>query len=115
MDPLRRPPIGFAHRGARAHAPDNTLESFVLTRRLGAAGLDTDVWLTAEVGVDCVNMHHTDWTGGLTTLFHRFERYCFGWDAQYHRVLAALLAMGIDGIYSDHVDRLVEAVAESQR
>ena len=32
-----------------------------------------------------------------------------------HRVLAALLAMGIDGIYSDHVDRLVEAVAESQR
>ena len=22
---LRRPPIGFAHRGARAHAPENTL------------------------------------------------------------------------------------------
>ena len=48
MDPLRRPPIGFAHRGARAHAPDNTLESFVLARRLGAAGLETDVWLTAD-------------------------------------------------------------------
>src|SRR4051812_44058448 len=237
MDPLLRPPIGFAHRGARAHAPDNTVESFTLARRLGATGLETDAWLTADgvvvldhdgvvksglrrrriadvprsdlpshiptledlyancgteydlsidvkdpasapvivavaraadaggsavsrlwlchhdweqvaqwrsladdvklvdstrlrkmkegperraatladVGIDAVNMHHTDWTGGLTTLFHRFERYCFGWDAQYARILAALLAMGIDGVYSDHVDRLVDALAESQR
>ena len=30
---LRVPPIGFAHRGARAHAPENTLEAF----QLGAA------------------------------------------------------------------------------
>ena len=28
MEPLLRPPIGFAHRGARAHAPDNTLDAF---------------------------------------------------------------------------------------
>ena len=69
----------------------------------------------ADVGIDCVNMHHTDWTGGLTTLFHRFERYCFGWDAQYARVLAALLVMGIDGLYSDHVDRMVSALAEHER
>ena len=64
----------------------------------------------ADVGVDAVNMHHSDWTGGLTTLFHRFERYCLGWDAQYERVIAALVKMGIDGVYSDHVDRLVEVV-----
>ena len=235
MDPLLRPPIAFAHRGARAHAPDNTLESFALALRLGATGLESDVWLTAdgvpvldhdgvvksglrrrpisalersalpshiptleelyatcgtayelsldvkdaaaapgvvdvaraadadapgrlwlchpdwqqvaawrqlgddvrlvdstrlakikegperraanlaEAGVDAVNMHHTDWTGGLTTLFHRFERYCFGWDAQYDRVLTALLAMGVDGVFSDHVDRMVDAVAAAQR
>src|SRR3954447_15287883 len=48
MDPLLRPPIGFAHRGAKAHAPENTLEAFVLARRLGAKGLETDVWLTAD-------------------------------------------------------------------
>src|SRR5687767_2683278 len=45
---LRKPPIGFAHRGARAHAPDNTIESFTLARRLGAPGLESDVWLTAD-------------------------------------------------------------------
>src|SRR3954465_14335118 len=45
---LRRPPIGFAHRGARAHAPENTLEAFQLARRLGASGLESDAWITAD-------------------------------------------------------------------
>src|SRR5215210_1650844 len=45
---LLRPPIGFAHRGARAHAPENTLEAFALALRLGATGLESDVWLTAD-------------------------------------------------------------------
>src|SRR5215210_4701976 len=48
MQPLRRPPIAFAHRGARAHAPENTLEAFRLALRLGATGLESDVWLTAD-------------------------------------------------------------------
>jgi glycerophosphoryl diester phosphodiesterase len=231
MQPLRRPPIAFAHRGARAHAPENTLEAFRLALRLGATGLESDVWLTSDgvavldhdgrvgprwrrrpvtavprsalaesvprledlyaecgtdfelsldvrdpeaadvvvavaraagngavgrlwlchpewellvgwrerwpdvhlvdstrlrlmrqgperraaqlaaAGVDAVNLHHSDWTGGLTTLFHRFERYALGWDAQFARVLDHLLRMGIDGVYSDHVDVMVERVA----
>ena len=41
-------PIGFAHRGARAHAPENTLEAFELGLRLGATGLESDVWLTSD-------------------------------------------------------------------
>ena len=41
-------PIGFAHRGARAHAPENTLESFSLALRLGATALESDVWLTSD-------------------------------------------------------------------
>lgn len=64
----------------------------------------------ADMGIDAVNLHHSDWTGGLTTLFHRFERYCFGWDAQHDRVLDGLLRMGIDAVYSDHVDRMVDAL-----
>jgi glycerophosphoryl diester phosphodiesterase len=233
MESLLRPPIGFAHRGARAHAPENTLEAFELAIRLGATGLESDVWLTSDgvavldhdgvvrsgvrrraigavarsqlpahvptledlyatcgmrfelsldikdpgaapavvavaiaagaperlwlchdkwetvaswrrlsddvrlvdstrlrrmsegperraaelsdAGVDAVNLHYSDWTGGLTTLFHRFGRYTLGWDAQHHRILAALLGMGIDGVYSDHVDRMVEALAEHSR
>jgi len=235
MDSILRPPIAFAHRGARAHAPENTLESFALALRLGATGLESDVWLTADraavldhdgvvkvgmrrrsirdvkrsalpghiptleelyrecgtdfdlsldvkdpaatptvlavarvaggdavhrlwlchhdweqvaqwrsldpdvrlvdstrlrrikegperraadlaaAGVDAVNMHHTDWTLGLTTLFHRFERLCFGWDAQYDRILIGLLGMGVDAVYSDHVDRMMDALQQIQR
>lgn len=41
-------PITFAHRGARADAPENTLAAFGLALRLGATGLETDVWRTAD-------------------------------------------------------------------
>jgi len=233
-DPLRSPPIGFAHRGARAHAPENTLEAFELALRLGATGLESDVWLTADgvavldhdgtvgrlrrrriaelrrdelpdhipelaelfasfgtdfelsldvkdpaagaeavrvamtadvtmpdrlwlcdddvdrmlgwreisphvrlvdstrlarmphgperlaarlkaAGVDAVNLHHGDWTGGTVTLFHRFKILAFGWDAQFDRILDGLLTMGIDGVFSDHVDRLVDALDRDRR
>ncbi|MFN0090962.1 MAG: glycerophosphodiester phosphodiesterase [Acidimicrobiales bacterium] len=228
---LRRPPIAFAHRGARAHARENTLEAFRLALRLGATGLESDVWITADgvavldhdgvvggrlrrrpigalrrdelpvhvptledlyaecgadyelsldvkapraaeatvavaraagggalerlwlcgqgpevlgvwrglaeeirlvdstrlgrlkegperraaqlvrVGASAVNLHASDWTGGLGALFHRFELLAFGWDAQLPRVLGELLDMGLDAVYSDHVDRMVDAVA----
>jgi glycerophosphoryl diester phosphodiesterase len=227
---LRQPPIGFAHRGARAHAPENTLEAFALAVKLGATGLESDVWVTADgvavldhdgvvrrgvrrrpiaevrrdelpehipslgelydrcgtelplsldvkdpaalpatldaarhagaeeqlwlchhdwrlvatwrrqaegaklvdstrlarikegperramslrdAGIDCINLHESDWTGGMTTLFHRFGLECFGWDAQLPRVLRQLLHRGVDGVFSDHVDRMVDALAE---
>ena len=47
--------------------------------------------------------------GGLVTLVHRFKLLAFGWDAQHDRILDGLLRMGIDGLYCDHVDRMVEA------
>ncbi len=226
-----KPPFAFAHRGARAHAPENTLDAFTLALRLGATGLESDVWITVDgeavldhdgvvggrlrrrgisvtrradlpahiptledlyatcgtdvqvsldvkdvdvfdrviavaraaggsalenlwlchprwqqvvewrgrcdtvrlvdstridrikegaerraatlsaQGIDAINMHHLDWTGGLTTLFHRFDVLTFGWDAQTPRVLAELIDSGIDGVYSDHVDRMVDAVS----
>lgn len=40
--------IGFAHRGAKAYARENTLEAFSLALRLGASGLESDVWLTSD-------------------------------------------------------------------
>jgi glycerophosphoryl diester phosphodiesterase len=221
---LLDPPIMFAHRGARAHSPENTLEAFELGLRLGASGLESDVWLTAdgeavldhdgvirarlrkrpigelrrvqlpshiptlaellehcgtgfhlsldlkdpdatgavfatvrnadetmlerlwlcdwdlprtiarraafpdvrivdstrvsrikegperraatlaEHGVDAVNLRRDDWTGGLSALFHRFERVAFGWDLQLDYQLAEGLRMGLDGVFSDHVD-----------
>ncbi len=226
---LWRPPLAFAHRGARARERENTIEAFVLACRLGATGLETDVWLTADgrvvcdhdgvvrsrlrrrhvarldrdelpahiptidelysaVGterplsvdvkdpaafgplveaarrrgasgnlwvchhdldrliawreeapevhlvnstrlsalplgperraadlarhrIDAVNLHRSEWTGGLTTLFHRFGVLAFGWDAQFERHLVELVHSGIDAVYSDHVDRMVEVIA----
>jgi glycerophosphoryl diester phosphodiesterase len=222
-------PIAFAHRGARAHAVENTIEAFALALRLGATGLESDVWLTADGvpvldhdgllrsgmrrrpfasvaraalpahiptladlldacrdsyhlsldlkdpacgpavietvrevapallprlwlchpdhaslvplrhldddvklidstrlnrikegserraatlssrGIDGINLHHSDWTGGLVALFHRFGLIAFGWDMQFEHVLRPALRMGLDGVYSDHVDVMVDA------
>ncbi len=66
-------------------------------------------------GVDAINMHASDWSVGLATLFHRFGRLAFAWDAQQERVLRSVLAMGVDGVYSDHVDRMVAAIDEVHR
>lgn len=38
----------FAHRGGRAHGPDNRLDTFATALSLGAPGLETDAWLTAD-------------------------------------------------------------------
>lgn len=68
----------------------------------------------SSAGINAINMHASDWTTGRATLFHRFELHCFGWDAQLDRVLAELLGHGMDGVYSDHVDRMVQAIAIAQ-
>lgn len=58
----------------------------------------------AEHGIDGINMHRLDWNGGLVVLFHRFERVAFGWDLQFEHELRSGFRMGLDAVYSDHVD-----------
>ena len=229
---LRESTILFAHRGARAHARENTMEAFLLALRLGATGLESDVWVTsdnvavldhdgkvrasklrsrpirdipsrqlpdhiprlsevlallldrpdlhlsldikdddafgptfqaineaqaelfsrvwlchpdrhtltaqrsefpdahlvnsvrlntiregvevrcatlANHGIDALNMRIDDWNGGLVTLAHRFSRYAFGWNLQHAHELQNGLRMGLDGVFSDYVDRMVDA------
>jgi glycerophosphoryl diester phosphodiesterase len=223
-----RPPIGFAHRGGRAGARENTIEAFELALEQGASGLESDAWLSSDgivvldhdgqvglrrrristiersalpghipaleelylacgtgfelsldvmdtaavdtivavaraagddaasrlwlchhdwqtlagwrarfpdvrlvdstrmrsmkesperraanlagAGIDAINLHHSDWTGGHVTLFHRFGVLAFGWDTQLERVLDELLDLGIDGVYSDHVEVMAAAI-----
>lgn len=232
---LLDPPISFAHRGARAHAQENTIDAFRLALKLGASGLESDVWLTsdgvavldhdgvvkrglrkrpisefrrdelpahiptlaelleevgtdyslsldlkdpdsaativevvsaidrsmldrvwlcepsldrvielreqfddggripvrllqttrlerikgtperraeylARHGIDGINLHRTDWNGGLVALFHRFDLVAFSWDLQYEHDLRPALRMGVDAVYSDHVDVMIDAV-----
>ncbi|MCH2423632.1 MAG: glycerophosphodiester phosphodiesterase [Acidimicrobiales bacterium] len=222
-------PILFAHRGGRAHAPENSMEAFRLAVRLGATGLESDVWCTADgvpvldhdgrvgrwprrraistitlgevpatmptlaalladvdsglavsldvkdpaaatpviqlaavdettgrlwlchpdhevvaswrdldprvhlihstrvdrigsslerhamelasAGIDGVNLPEAEWSAGLVKLFRRFDLACLGWDAQHRRQIDRLMALGLDGIYGDHVDRLVDGLA----
>jgi glycerophosphoryl diester phosphodiesterase len=66
----------------------------------------------ATAGIDAMNFHHTEWSGGLVSLFHRFDVRAFAWDAQEVRHLRAMLRMDIDAVYCDNVDRLVATVAE---
>jgi glycerophosphoryl diester phosphodiesterase len=77
---LLDPPIGFAHRGARAHAQENTIEAFALGLRLGATGLESDVWLTndgvpvldhdgvARVGRRRRSLDQLRWSGGFRSV-----------------------------------------------
>ncbi len=226
---MRTPPIGFAHRGASAHTDDNTIESFLLAKKLGASGLESDVWITqdgvavldhdgvvrkrlvqrqpirefdradlpshipsldefydqvgtdlplsldvcdagafvptveaakragalenlwlcfrnhetlaswrdaagpaklvhstklsamekgperhaatlAELKIDAVNLRNTEWTGGNMAIFHRFGIEVFSWDCQHLRVIRESLDMGADGFFSDHSDRIADAL-----
>jgi glycerophosphoryl diester phosphodiesterase len=63
-------------------------------------------------GIAAMNLHHREWTAGLVALFHRFEVRAFAWDVQEVRHIRAMIEMGIDAIYCDHVDRMVATVAE---
>jgi glycerophosphoryl diester phosphodiesterase len=60
-------------------------------------------------GIDAINLHHSDWSGGLVVLFHRFNRIAFGWDMQEPHILERSLLMGLDGVFSDYPDRMIDA------
>ena len=96
--------LAWRSLSAHAHLVDSTR-----LRRI-KEGAERRAATLADAGIDAVNLHHTDWTLGLTTLFHRFGRYAFGWDCQHQRVLEAVVAMGIDGVYSDHVERMMAVI-----
>jgi glycerophosphoryl diester phosphodiesterase len=222
-------PIGFAHRGARSARPENTIEAFALALELGATGLESDAWLTADgqvvldhdgvtgprwrrrrisaqtrsrlpahipaledlyarfsqsfelsldikdpaalptvlaaadaaastgrlwlchedwrwlagwratagearlvqstrsaripegvearaaalrdAGLDALNLPGRDWTVEHVATVHAAGIRAFGWDAQSTSEIARLLRLGVDGIYSDHVDLLMAAIA----
>jgi len=65
-----QPPFYFAHRGASAHAPENTLAAFDLALKQGAPAIEFDVKLTSD---RFVVIHHdqtldrtTDGSGSIT-------------------------------------------------
>jgi glycerophosphoryl diester phosphodiesterase len=61
LQDLQRPVV-FAHRGASAFAPENTLASFRLAAELGAPAIELDVKLTADSQVVVLHDHTLDRT-----------------------------------------------------
>ena len=61
-------------------------------------------------GIEAFNMHYSDWNGGLVALFHRFNIVSFGWDMQHEAVIENGVRMGLDGVFSDWPDRMVEVI-----
>ena len=55
-------PVNFAHRGASARAPENTLEAFRLAAESGAGGLETDVHMTRDGRVVAIHDDTVDRT-----------------------------------------------------
>jgi glycerophosphoryl diester phosphodiesterase len=98
--------VDLGRDGTRARLVHST------RRRTITGSVERHAARLAESGVAVCNMHQTDWTAGLVELYHRFDVLAFAWDVQEVRHLRALLAMGIDAVYSDHVDRMVATVAE---
>ena len=95
----------------RRAAPEVHLVNSIRLDKVGG-GLERRAADLARARVDAVNSRHRHWKGGLTTLFHRFGVLAFGWDAQHHREIRELVDIGIDAVYGDHVDRLVDVINE---
>ena len=98
----------------RADAPDVQLVHSDDATAI-AGPLERHAHELADAGIDAMNMHHTDWTAGLVSLFHRFDVRAFAWDTQEVRHLRAVLRMGIDAVYCDRPDRMVATVGEWTR
>ena len=64
----------------------------------------------AAAGIDAVRLSYDEWTGGLTTLFHKLEILAFAAAVEHDRMLDDLLVMGIDAVSSVHVDRMSDAL-----
>lgn len=60
-----RPPLILGHRGASAHAGDNTIAAYRLAVEHGADGIECDVRLTAD---DVIVMHHDPVVDGMGAL-----------------------------------------------
>jgi glycerophosphoryl diester phosphodiesterase len=96
----------------REWAPDVKLVFSPGRSRVAPAAMERHAADLAGQGVDCLNLHHSEWTRGLVALFHRFGLEAFAWDTQETRYILAALRYGIDGIYCDRVDRMVATVGE---
>jgi glycerophosphoryl diester phosphodiesterase len=64
------------------------------------------VAMLAEQMVDAVNLRHGRWTSRLVRVVHEAGLLAFAWDVNTRWMKRYVVALGVDAIYSDHVDLL---------
>lgn len=64
----------------------------------------------AADGIDAVNLRHGRWTRGLVRKAHAAGLLAFAWDVNSRVGLRLVVRRGVDGVYSDHVRLLVDAL-----
>ncbi len=68
-----------------------------------------------QLGMDGLNMFHTEWDAGKVTLLHRFGVLALGWGTKHSREMAEIVDVGIDAVFSDYVDRMMAVIHEYYR
>jgi glycerophosphoryl diester phosphodiesterase len=100
-------------RAWRELDPDVRLVNSTSVREIRAAGgIGPYSSALVEAGANVLNLRSRDWiapTAPMAEVLHDHGLLAFGWDAQRPATLRRLLDYGLDGVYSDHVDRLVAA------
>lgn len=59
-------------------------------------------------GIDGIRLPQTDWTAGLAALVHRFDLLAVAADAQFARTVEAAVSSGVDAVYSDDPELLID-------
>jgi glycerophosphoryl diester phosphodiesterase len=77
--------------------------------RLGTP-FDVAVETLAGAGVAALNLPGSEWQAERVATVHAAGLLAFGWDAQARTEIRRLIDLGVDGIYSDRVDRLVDEI-----
>jgi glycerophosphoryl diester phosphodiesterase len=71
--------------------------------------------LARATGVEAINARWMWWTRSLVDEVHALGLLAFGYDAQQNASLRRAISIGLDGVFSDHVDRMVAAIAAAER
>lgn len=115
-DPDRLWLCGSGHRLQTWHelAPQVRLVSDARLHHL-VPGRPARLALLRRWGVSAVNLRRSRWTAGAVHRVHAAGLLAFGWDVQTPGQLRRALAVGLDGVYSDHVDLLVTGTGGQER
>jgi glycerophosphoryl diester phosphodiesterase len=93
--------------GLRARSADVRL---VCSTKLEPGGLDVLLSQLVDAGVNALNLRWSSWNEAMVAAVHAAGLLAFGWDAHQSRRVARLLELGVDAIYSDFPDRLVDDI-----